>query len=258
MKNIAIIPVRSGSQRIKDKNIKLVVNHPLMYYQIKCALNVPEIDKVVVATDNELYSDYAKKIGAEVIIRPPEISHANSKSEDVLRYVIKVLIDEGQFFDNIVFLQVTSPLNKPEYVSDGLKLIEKEKANSVVTYVDFHGFLIGDNEILSRPMTQIKKPHRLETGCFWVTNTNAFMSTNNRICEPVSYLKLPKIASYEIDTEDELKIAEALLQTSVRAQDGYYYKKRDYSGDFENYHGMNEDPDGNIKDMLSEEIKTVK
>ena len=258
MKNIAIIPVRSGSQRIKDKNIKLVVNHPLMYYQIKCALNVPEIDKVVVATDNDLYSDYAKKFGAEVIIRPPEISHANSKSEDVLRYVITAMIDKGQFFDNIVFLQVTSPLNKPEYVSDALKLIEKEKANSVVTYVDFHGFLIGDNDILSRPMTQIKKPHKLETGCFWVTNTNAFMSTNNRICEPVSYLKLPKIASYEIDTEDELKIAEALLQTSVRAQDGYYYKKRDYRGDFENYHGMNEDPDGNIKDMLSEEIKNSK
>ena len=136
MKNIAIIPVRSGSQRIKDKNIKLVVNHPLMYYQIKCALNVPEIDKVVVATDNELYSDYAKTFGAEVIIRPPEISHANSKSEDVLRYVITAMIDKGQFFDNIVFLQVTSPLNKPEYVSDALKLIEKEKAKGEMQNVE--------------------------------------------------------------------------------------------------------------------------
>jgi len=258
MKNIAIIPIRSGSKRIRHKNIKMIAGHPLMYYQIRCALNVSDIDKVVVATDDELYAEYALKFGAEVIMRPPEISHSDSKSEDVLRYVIQELGEKGETFDNIVFLQATSPLNKQEYISNGLKLIRKEKTNSVVTYVDFHGFLLGDDDILSRPMSQDRTPHKLETGCFWITNINAFMETNNRICEPVSYLKLPKVASYEIDTEEEMKIVEALLQASVRAQDGYYYKKREYEGGFENYHGINKDPDGHVKDMLGKEVKTSK
>jgi len=258
MKNIAIIPVRSGSQRVKHKNIKLVAGHQLMYYQIRCALNVPEIDKVVVATDDRVYAEYAIKFGAEVVMRPPEISRADSKSEDALRYVVEFFNERNELYDNIVFLQVTSPLNKPEYISDGLELIKKEKTNSVVTYVDFHGFFLGDDDILSRPMTQIRKPHKLETGCFWIMNTDAFMNANNRICKPISYLKLPKIASYEIDIEDELIIVEALLRTSVRAKDGYYYKKRVYDGGFENYHGMNKDPDGNTKDMFSEEVRNSK
>jgi len=258
MKNIAIIPVRSGSQRIRHKNIKLIAGHPLMYYQIKCALNVADIDKVIVATDDELYAEYALKFGADIIMRPPEISDADSKSEDVLRYVIDELAKKNEFYDNIVLLQVTSPLNKPEYISSGLKLIAKEKTNSVVTYVDFNGFLLEDNDILSRPMTQVKVPHQLETGCFWITNTIAFLSMNNRICEPISYIKLPNTASYEIDTEDDIKVVEALLLANIRTQDGYYYTKREYKGGFENYHGINKDPDGNLKNMSSIEVKNSK
>ena len=53
MKNIAIILARSGSKRIKDKNIKLVAGQPLLFYPIDCAKQVPLIDKIVLSTDSE-------------------------------------------------------------------------------------------------------------------------------------------------------------------------------------------------------------
>ena len=46
MKNICIIPARKGSKRIKNKNIRLINNKPLIYYPIKLALDSNIFDKV--------------------------------------------------------------------------------------------------------------------------------------------------------------------------------------------------------------------
>ena len=87
MKNLAIIPIRSGSQRIRHKNIKLIAGHPLMYYQIECARNIQEIQKIIVATDNTYYAEIAKSLNVDVVMRPAEISGHDSKTEEILLYV---------------------------------------------------------------------------------------------------------------------------------------------------------------------------
>jgi len=58
-KIIALIPARSGSKRIKDKNIKKLGNHPLLAYSIQSALESEIFDSVVCATDSKLYADIA-------------------------------------------------------------------------------------------------------------------------------------------------------------------------------------------------------
>jgi len=253
MKNLAVIPARSGSQRVKDKNIRLVAGHPLLYYQIICALSVPEIDKLVVSTDSLQYAGIAESLGADVIMRPDKLSGPNSKAEDTLLHVINYLNDDGECYDNVILLQATSPLNKPDYLRKGLALIEKNSANSVVTYVDFHGFLLDDEDIIKRPMSQSKPPTKLETGCFWITRIKALMKFNNRICDPVEYLKLPQISYYEVDTEDDLKVVEALLLKEVREEDGLYFQKRYNSKKTEEYYRPKEDPDGKVRDFLNED-----
>ena len=68
---IAIIPARSGSKGIKDKNLSRLENYPLIAYSIVLAKSVPEIKQVIVSTDSELYAKTAKKFGAEVpFLRP--------------------------------------------------------------------------------------------------------------------------------------------------------------------------------------------
>ena len=76
---IAIIPARSGSKSIKDKNIKLLSGHPLIAYSIIAAKLSKKIERVIVSTDSEEYGDIAKKYGAEVpFIRPDKYSKDNS------------------------------------------------------------------------------------------------------------------------------------------------------------------------------------
>lgn len=66
MKNIAIIPARSGSKGLKDKNIKELCGRPLMAYSIEAAHRSGQFDEVMVSTDSEQYAETARKYGAEV------------------------------------------------------------------------------------------------------------------------------------------------------------------------------------------------
>ena len=59
MKRIAIIPARSGSKGLKDKNIKELNGKPLIAYSIECANNSGMFDKVFVSTDSQKYADIA-------------------------------------------------------------------------------------------------------------------------------------------------------------------------------------------------------
>ena len=57
---IAVIPARSGSKSIPDKNIYMLNGYPLMAYSIRCALKSKRIDRVIVSTDSEKYASIAK------------------------------------------------------------------------------------------------------------------------------------------------------------------------------------------------------
>ena len=71
---IAIIPARSGSKGVPDKNIKLLGRYPLIAYSIAAA-KLAGIPRVIVSTDSEQYAGFAKRYGAEVpFLRPVELS----------------------------------------------------------------------------------------------------------------------------------------------------------------------------------------
>ena len=75
MKILAVIPARSGSKTVKNKNIRMFNGKPMLAYSIEHALKSKYINRVVVSTDSALYADIAKQYGAEVpFLRPHEIS----------------------------------------------------------------------------------------------------------------------------------------------------------------------------------------
>ena len=75
---IAIIPARSGSKGVPDKNIKLLGGYPLIAYSIAAA-KLAGIERVLFSTDSEQYAKIATRFGAEVpFLRPAELSVDNS------------------------------------------------------------------------------------------------------------------------------------------------------------------------------------
>jgi CMP-N,N'-diacetyllegionaminic acid synthase len=124
MKIIAIIPARSGSKGIKDKNINLLGGIPLFAYSIVAAKMIPEVDRVIVSTDSEEYAALARQFGAETpFIRPKEISGDKSTDFDVFLHIIKWLrTNEGQVTEVMLHLRPTTPLRDPKIMQQALDI----------------------------------------------------------------------------------------------------------------------------------------
>ena len=90
MKNLAIIPARSGSKGIKDKNIKLFKGKPLLAYSIEAALKAHVFDEIMVSTDNENYAQIAKKFGASVpFLRSKENASDAASTWDMVAEILE-------------------------------------------------------------------------------------------------------------------------------------------------------------------------
>ena len=111
MKAIAIIPARSGSKGLHDKNIKLLNGKPLIAYTINAAIESNCFENIMVSTDSDKYADISKDNGAEVpFLRTEELSGDSASSWDVVREVLSKYKSMGQTFDYVALLQPTSPL----------------------------------------------------------------------------------------------------------------------------------------------------
>ena len=84
MKKIAIIPARSGSKGLKDKNIIPINGKPLLTYSIEAALQTEVFEKVVVSTDSVHYANISKQCGAEVMMRGEALSNDKATTYDVI------------------------------------------------------------------------------------------------------------------------------------------------------------------------------
>ena len=88
--NIAIIPARIGSKRIKQKNIKIFKGKPLIYYSIKAAKKAKIFDKILVSTDSKKIKNIVLKYGAEVpFLRPKNLSDDYTSTKKVINHSIK-------------------------------------------------------------------------------------------------------------------------------------------------------------------------
>jgi len=258
MTNLAIIPARSGSQRTIHKNIKLVAGHPLIYYSIQCAKQVNQIDKIVVATDSEYYAEIAQSYGVDIIMRPAEISGSHARIEETMIYVLDQLSKAGENFENVILIQATCPLGKPQYIEEGLNLIGSQDCKSVVSFQDFRGFFLDDDNLLERPRIQDLKTRELEAGAFWITNVQAFRDQKNRICPPFKKVLVDDLSALDIDHPHELKLIEGVLNHDMALQENRYYRKREYAGNFEeSYYGPKKDPDGKLRDITQEKSEKI-
>lgn len=121
MKKIAIIPARSGSKGLKDKNIIDLCGKPLLAYSIEAAVKSQLFDKVIVSTDSQQYGKIAEQYGAEVLYRGEELSNDKATSYMVIEDVLKRI----ETVDYFVLLQPTSPLRDENHVKEACKLFEK-------------------------------------------------------------------------------------------------------------------------------------
>lgn len=126
-KRIAIIPARSGSKGLKDKNIIDLCGKPLIAYSIEAALETGLFDHVIVSTDSEHYAEIAQHYGAEVMMRGEALSNDKATTFMVLEDILKNRLQES--IDYFVLLQPTSPLRTSKHITEAIEKFEAKIEN---------------------------------------------------------------------------------------------------------------------------------
>lgn len=123
---LAIIPARSGSKSVIDKNIRALNGVPLLAYSIRHALKSKCVDRVIVSTDSEEYAEVAREYGAEVpFLRPAGISGDRSLDIEVFEHALKWLEENEDYRPDIcVHLRPTHPVRERGDIDKMVALLE--------------------------------------------------------------------------------------------------------------------------------------
>lgn len=227
-KILCVIPARSGSKGIRNKNIKKLGGHPLIAWPIKTALKSRYLDMVLVSTNSLKISKIAKKFGAEVpFLRPKKLASDTATTVNVIKHAIKFLSKELYIFDYVLCLEPTSPLTSSNDIDNAIKILSKNysKANSIVS-VSYcssqhpeYLFNIKNNNLLKRYLDKkkylrrqdLKKCYFLD-GSLYLSKVNSLLSNNSFITKKTMAFIVPKYKSYEIDDRIDLLIYKSLIK----------------------------------------------
>ncbi len=130
----AVVPARSGSKSVINKNIKKLSGRPLLEYTIQAALKTPSISKVFVSTDSVEYQKLAISLGAEApFLRPKEISNDTSTDLECMKHFLNWLgLNQIAKPDLIVHLRVTTPLRDPEVIEDAIQYFKNDTQSTAL------------------------------------------------------------------------------------------------------------------------------
>jgi CMP-N,N'-diacetyllegionaminic acid synthase len=223
MSNLCIIPARGGSRGVPRKNLRVVAGKPLIAWTIRQAVAASRIDRIVVSTDDGEIADVARRYGAEVpFLRPAELATDTAPTEPVLIHVVDELRQsEGYRPKSVVLLQPTCPVRKAGSVDRAIARFEEEQADSLLSVREIHPFLWRDEvepkalyDFVNRPRRQdVAAADRLfeETGSIYITDVGLLLCSKNRLGGKVALFAMEAEESWDIDTESDFAVAEALL-----------------------------------------------
>jgi N-acylneuraminate cytidylyltransferase len=220
---VSIIPARGGSKAVPKKNIKPLLGKPLIAYTIEASINSGVVDRTIVSTDSEEIAETSKKFGAEVIMRPAEISGDNAQSEEALFHVIGELEKQGYEPDVVVFLQCTSPLRGPKPLKEAVEMVTEKGFDSAVTAHETFGYYWekkGDEFVpfrKKRVLRQHMNPWYRENGAVYVAKREILLKKKNRYGGKIGMVLMPEEDSWEIDSEFDFWLIEQILK--FRKQD---------------------------------------
>lgn len=166
---LAIIPARSGSKSVINKNIRLINNKPMMAYSIEHARASEYINRIIVSTDSEEYAAIAREYGAETpFIRPAQYATDTALDIDVFEHALTFLREkEGYEADIVVQLRPTYPYRDPKDIDAMIELMlndpECDAVRSIMCneVVPHKMWYLGENNEITPILTDIPEAYNM-------------------------------------------------------------------------------------------------
>ena len=216
-KVVAFLPMRQGSQRVKNKNIKSFsdVEGGLSYIKISQLLKVESIDQIVVSTDDKDIMRLVDCFDSDKIVldkRPEELATSLCSTDDLIKYV-PTIIKSGI----VLWTHATSPFIDEFLYRDMVDsyLQHRGSFDSLMSVTKLQKFLWNgegsinyDRSIEKWPRTQTLEPvFEINSGVF-IADIEIYKKFGDRIGESPYFYELGTIEAFDIDWEDDFEIAE--------------------------------------------------
>ncbi|MAD91470.1 MAG: hypothetical protein CMQ54_01920 [Gammaproteobacteria bacterium] len=222
-KVLAIVPARSGSKGIKDKNIVDLCGKPLLSWTIEAATQSAFIDDVAISSDSEKIISLAEKAGATIRIkRPDRLSTDDASSVDVVLHALALCSDYTWY----VLLQPTSPLRSGLHIQESFELLKNSISESLVSISESkskpnHIFSLDISnsaidplmgwENLSLPRQALAKFYELN-GAIYIGRADILEQTRKLVDENTIGYIMDKSVSLDIDDPQDLLAAEIIIK----------------------------------------------
>jgi len=227
MNGIAIIPARGGSKRVPRKNLRELLGRPMMQWPIQTALALSEVTEVIVSTDDDEIASLALKLGATVDGRRPSVlSEDHTPTAPVISYEISRYSARVSPPDFVVVLYPTSVFVGDHDLRMMLNRLQDDvkRVQMVMTACEYPApierawkFTTGD---LATPMhpdsrnrqSQDYSKRYYDVGQAYVSTATAWLEINDGATVPTALHLLPTSRAWDINTDEDMDVAEALLR----------------------------------------------
>lgn len=140
-KILAVLPARGGSKGLPKKNIRPMLDKPLLVWTLEQAKRSKYITRTFVSTDDDEIAQIARLHGIEVpFLRPKEYAQDASPTIDAIIHALDSFEKQGEFFDIIILLEPTSPLRKKDDIDNAIEtyLHNSSDSESLVSVGEVH------------------------------------------------------------------------------------------------------------------------
>lgn len=220
---IAIIPARSGSKGIPNKNLETVSGKTLVARAIETAMKCPSITRIVVTSDDQSILDEAKNFSIETIRRPKEIATDDSPIEVAISHALDVSATLAPLPTTLVLLQPTSPLRDSNRLENEIRFFANSGKYGAIFGVipaERHPskMLIRVGSIvepfttagdLSAPRQQLPDVVR-QSGSIYIADVVRFRTEQTLFLPPVGWVEVDEAEAIDIDHPVDLERARSV------------------------------------------------
>ena len=223
--NLAIIPARSGSSRIPDKNIRPLLGRPMLAWPLAAAAGSGLFSDIHVSTDSERYAEVAAGLGHPVgFLRPPELSSNVSSLMDMLRWTLGRFEAEGRRVETVCMIYATAVLLEPADIVAGYEQLRRQPGlGPVMTVVRTLGPLeralrVGEDGVLRwvEPAnrflhSQQCRPAYFDAAGYLFFTRDQLVADDSTVVDAFQALVLPAWRACDINDPEDLEAARMLL-----------------------------------------------
>jgi CMP-N-acetylneuraminic acid synthetase/spore coat polysaccharide biosynthesis predicted glycosyltransferase SpsG len=217
MKALVVIPARGGSKGIPRKNIRLMVEKPLISYSIENAINSLYNLDVVVSTDDDEIARISSSYGAQVVMRPENLATDIVTLDPVIFHAMNEMEKAQNIqYDIIITMQPTSPLLKRETLDAAIEYFISNDFDTVLSGINKPHLSWTEKEAKIVPAyekrlnRQYLPKNLMETGAFFISKRE-FVEGHSRFGPNVSVYEISENEAIDIDTPQDWWIAEKEL-----------------------------------------------